>query len=86
MLVNLTVKVFEDIENYFLYTGFLLQKFTHRMDCDLCCTFFREVEFSGGNTAESHTFKFDYSLQPEVDFRSRGNFVLLFVLFLFHIT
>ena len=55
MLVNLTVKVFEDIENYFLYTGFLLQKFTHRMDCDLCCTFFREVEFSGGNTAESHT-------------------------------
>ena len=55
MLVNLTVKVFEDIENYFLYTGFLLQKFTHRMDCDLCCTFFRKVEFSGGNTAESHT-------------------------------
>ena len=34
MLVNLTVKVFEDIENYFLYTGFLLQKFTHRMDCE----------------------------------------------------
>ena len=55
MLVNLTVKVFEDIEDYFLYAGFLLQKLTHRMYCNLCRTFFREVEFSGGNTAESHT-------------------------------
>lgn len=73
MLVNLTVKVFEDIEDYFLYVGFLLQKLTYRMYCNLCRTFFRK-------------FKFDYSLQPEVDFRSRGNFVLLFVLFLFHIT
>ena len=49
------VKIFENIENHLLYTGLLFQKFLHGAHGNFRRQVVGEVEFPGGDAAESST-------------------------------